>query len=456
MLRRKFVLSAIKASPFFLFQSSLTSACSLLETETPVLTDKKIVIIGAGIAGIAAAKKLKENGYSVVVLESQDRIGGRLRTDRSLGIAFDEGASWIHGPKGNPITALAAQAGANTFLTDDDNLIIYDQNGKEYTTDFLDAEYTLFEKALNAVLKAGNINKSFEEIFNALYPEKGKERLWKYMLSAYLEFDTGGDISNLSSKYFYDDEEFSGADVIITNGYDKIAEFLGKGGIDIKLNSRVTEINYGATKPFVKANGITYEADYILVTVPLGVLKNKAIAFSPALPSEKNKAIENTKMGNVNKFLLVWKSSFWDIKAQYIGYTLETKGKFNYFMNLNKFLPSSNALMTFAFGKYASQTESMTDAQVISEIMTPLKAIYGNNIVNPSQFLRTKWGSNPNSFGSYSFATTGTTTEDFNTMSQSVQNKLFFAGEHTELEYRGTVHGAYLSGLREADKIIDL
>ena len=98
----------------------------------------------------------------------------------------------------------------------------------------------------------------------------------------------------------------------------------------------------------------------------------------------------------------------------------------------------------------------MTDAQVISEIMTPLKAIYGNNIVNPSQFLRTKWGSNPNSFGSYSFATTGTTTEDFNTMSQSVQNKLFFAGEHTELEYRGTVHGAYLSGLREADKIIDL
>ena len=230
MLRRKFVLSAIKASPFFLFQSSLTSACSLLETETPVLTDKKIVIIGAGIAGIAAAKKLKENGYSVVVLESQDRIGGRLRTDRSLGIAFDEGASWIHGPKGNPITALAAQAGANTFLTDDDNLIIYDQNGKEYTTDFLDAEYTLFEKALNAVLKAGNINKSFEEIFNALYPEKGKERLWKYMLSAYLEFDTGGDISNLSSKYFYDDEEFSGADVIITNGYDKIAEFLGKGG----------------------------------------------------------------------------------------------------------------------------------------------------------------------------------------------------------------------------------
>ncbi len=256
MLRRKFVLSAIKASPFFLFQSSLTSACSLLETETPVLTDKKIIVIGAGIAGLAAAKKLKENGFSVLVLESQEKIGGRLRTDRSIGIAFDEGASWIHGPKGgNPITALAAQAGANTYLTDDESLRIYDQSGKEYNTDLLDTEYDLFEAALTAVRKAGAENQSFEAIFNSLYPEKGKERLWKYMLSAYLEFDTGGDISNLSSKYFYDDEEFSGADVIITNGYDKVAEFLGKG-LDVKLNSRVTEINYGAAKPFVKANWI--------------------------------------------------------------------------------------------------------------------------------------------------------------------------------------------------------
>lgn len=456
MLRRKFVLSAIKASPFFLFQSSLTSACSLLETEeTPVINDKKIIIIGAGISGLAAAKKLKAAGFTVVVLEAQEKAGGRLRTDRSIGIAFDEGASWIHGPKGNPITAIASQAGASTYLTDDESLKIYDQNGKEYNTDLLDAEYDLFEAALTAVRKAGTDNQAFEAIFNSLYPEKGKERLWKYMLSAYLEFDTGGDISNLSSRYFYDDEEFSGADVIITNGYDKVTEYLGKG-LDIKLNSRVTEVNYGAAKPFVKAGSTTYEADYILVTVPLGVLKNKSIAFSPALPSEKTKAIENTQMGNVNKFLLVWKSSFWEPSVQYIGYTPETKGKFNYFMNVNKFLPSSNALMTFAFGKYATQTETMSDAQITTEIMSHLKSIYGNNISNPIQFLRTKWGSNINSFGSYSFATNGSGPLNFDTLSNAVNNKLFFAGEHTERDYRGTVHGAYLSGIREADKIIDL
>jgi monoamine oxidase len=88
--------------------------------------------------------------------------------------------------------------------------------------------------------------------------------------------------------------------------------------------------------------------------------------------------------------------------------------------------------------------------------MLHLKSIYGNSIPNPSNFLRTKWGQNINSYGAYSYATNGSTSADFNTLSNAVNNKLFFAGEHTEREYRGTVHGAYLSGIREADKIIDL
>jgi monoamine oxidase len=123
---------------------------------------------------------------------------------------------------------------------------------------------------------------------------------------------------------------------------------------------------------------------------------------------------------------------------------------------MNKFLPSSNALMTFAFGKYATQTETMSDTQITTEIMSHLKSIYGNNISTPIQFLRTKWGSNINTFGSYSFATNGTGSTDFETLSNPVNNKLFFAGEHTETDYRGTVHGAYLSGIREAERIIDL
>lgn len=454
MQRRKFILDAIKAMPLLLVSPSILAACGKNE-ENINPKGKTVAVIGGGISGLAAAKKLKEKGFTVLVLEAQEKVGGRMRADRSLGIAFDEGASWIHNPDGNPITNLAKQANAATYLTDDESLAIFDSNGTAYTEAFLDEQYTQFEKALEAVKRAGSQTQSFESVFNSLYPAQANTKIWKYMLSAYLEFNTGGDIANLSSKYFDDDEIFGGKDLIITNGYDKVTDFLAQG-LDIRLNSRVTEINYAGTKASIKANGGTIEADYVIVTVPLGVLKNNAISFTPALPTAKQSAIQNTKMGNVNKFLLTWNTAFWDTTVQYVGYTPEMKGKFNYFMNVKKFLPSTNGLMTFAFGNYATVTESMTDTQIIAEIMLHLKAIYGNNIPNPTNMLRTKWGQNINSFGAYSYSTNGTTTADFDTMQTEVDNKLFFAGEHTERAYRGTVHGAYLSGIREADKIVAL
>jgi monoamine oxidase len=112
--------------------------------------------------------------------------------------------------------------------------------------------------------------------------------------------------------------------------------------------------------------------------------------------------------------------------------------------------------MTFALGDYATVTETMPDSQIINEIMLNLKGIYGNSIPNPTNFLRTKWGQNINSYGAYSYPTNGSTSADFDTLSNEVHNKVFFAGEHTIREYRATVHGAYLSGIREANKIIDL
>ncbi len=454
MERRIFVLSTLKTIPLVFLAPNLLTSCNKDDEITPP-NGKTVIVIGAGISGLAAAKKLKDKGFNVIVLEAQEKIGGRIRTDRSLGIAFDEGASWIHGPKGNPITNLASQADANTYLTDDDSLKVFDNNGTAYSDAFLDAQYTQFENALNAVRSIGTQSQSFLEVFNSLYPTQENNRLWKYMLSAYLEFDTGGDISTLSSKYFDDDEAFSGKDVIITNGYDKIANLLGQG-LDIRLNSRVTEVNYTSIKSLVNVNGDSVEADYVIVSVPLGVLKNNSVSFNPTLPIDKQGAIENTKMGNVNKFLFSWNTAFWETDVQYIGYTPDTKGKFNYFMNMLKFLPTTNSLMTFAFGDYATVTESLSDGEIISEVMAQLKTIYGNSIPTPTNMLRTKWGQNINTFGAYSFAPNGTTSTDFDTMAKEISNKLFFAGEHTIRDYRGTVHGAYLSGIREADKIIAL
>jgi monoamine oxidase len=453
MQRRKFIKKTVTGLPLLFGTPTLLASCGK-ENENVIPNGKTVVVIGGGISGLAAAKKLKENGFTVIVLEAQEKVGGRIRTDRSLGVAFDEGASWIHGPRGNPITSLATQAGANTFLTSDDSVEVFNTNGIAYSDTVLTKAESQFESALNAVRSAGTQTKSFQTVFNSLYPTQANDKLWKYMLSAYLEFSTGGDISKLSSKFFDDDEEFNGDDVIITNGYDKVTDFMAQG-LEIRLSTRVTGINYANTKVVITANGSNIQADYVVVSVPLGVLKNNVIAFTPSLPANKIDAISNTNIGNVNKFLLTWKTPFWDPDLQYIGYTPDTKGKFNYFLNIKKFTPS-NGLMTFALGDYATVTENLSDSQIINEIMLHLKGIYGNSIPSPSNFLRTKWGQNINSFGAYSYPTNGSTSADFDTLANQVNNKIFFAGEHTEREYRGTVHGAYLSGIREADKIIDL
>lgn len=434
-----------------------TPTAPAVGTNNPTPTvpaDKKIIIIGGGISGLAAAKKFKDKGIQVTLLESQSKIGGRLRTNNSLGFAFDEGASWIHGPNGNPITDLASNAGATTFLTDNDSLDVFDNTGSQYSNTVVDSTYNAYKSSLKTVRSNGSNNQSFQTVFNNQFPANTDNRLWKYMLSANLEFNTGADIADLSSNQFDDDENYSGADVIITNGYDKVAQYLAQG-VNVVLNEKVTAIDYSGTKTTITTNTTTYQADYVLVTVPLGVLKNNIINFTPALPNDKLQAISKLKMSSVNKFLLVFPSIFWDNTTQYVGFTPDTKGKFNYFMNMKKIIPQ-NALMTFAFGNYGAVTETMTDTQVTNEIMSHLKSIYGSSIPNPTAMLRTKWGINPHTFGSYSFATTGTTTSDFETLSNSINSKLFFGGEHTNKQYRGTVHGAYLSGQREADKIIAL
>ncbi|MFT4666728.1 MAG: monoamine oxidase [Polaribacter sp.] len=355
------------------------------EDDDPISTDKKIIIIGAGIAGLAAAKHFKDKGIAVVVIEAQEKVGGRLCTDRSLGIAFDEGASWIHGPDGNPITSLADSAGANTFLTGDDNVAVFDTDGSMYADSALDTAEALFDDAIDSL--DGNVNENFQDVFYNAYPQYQNDRLWTYMLSAYLEFDAGGDISNLSSLDFFDDEAYNGDDLIITNGFDKVADFLAEG-IDVRLNTKVAGIDYGDEKIQVTTDQDAFEADFI--------------SFEPALPSRIQNPIDKLKMGAVNKFLCVWDTPFWDTDLQYIGYTAETKGKFNFFMNMGKFT-NANALMGLTIGDYSKPTEEMTDAQVIADIMNSLKAIYGNSIPDPTNMLRTKWSSNEFTFGSYSY-----------------------------------------------------
>ena len=453
MHRRKFIKNTLASLPLMLLAPSFFAESCASSSEETDSNGKSVIIVGAGISGLAAAKKLKEKGFNVTILESQEKIGGRLRTNRSLGVGFDEGASWIHGINGNPITTLAQQAGMETFYTNDESIKSYDLGGiLRSDTTYANAEDD-FYNILGTMMNSGNPNQSFETVFQNLYPQKYNDRLYKFFLSTYVTFDCG-DLDKLSSTLYDEGEEFSGVEKIAVNGYDTIANYLGNA-LNVKLNQRVTKIDYTNSKIKVTHNGTVSEADFVVVTVPLGILKANKIEFLPALPSAKQTAINKIGMNCVNKFLLTWDSAFWD-DVQYLSYTPEIRDKFNYFVNVKKFHPNVNALMTFAYADYGRQTETMTDTEIITEIMAHLKDIYGNNIPNPTKMLRTKWQTNENSFGAYSYTAVGTEMKHFDDLAEEVSDRLFFAGEHTNADYFSTVHGAYLSGLREADKIIAL
>ncbi len=446
MQRRNFIKNSFLGLPI-LFNSSLFGDISKENKKI----NRRVVVVGAGISGLIASLILKKKGFDVVILEAQNRVGGRLRTNRNLGVAFDEGASWIHGIEKNPITKLALESDMKTFFTDDESILSYDIGGVlRNDSDYATTEEDFYE-ILQTMMDRGEEGRSFEEVFNSLYPIEANDRLYKFLLSTYVTFDCG-DLDKLSSLYYNEGDEFEGVEKISTNGFDTIAKYLARN-LKIHLNQRVSKIDYSNDKIAITHNQKVTLADFVLVTAPLGVLKSNKIEFIPKLPFKKQNAINKVGMNCVNKFLLTWDKAFWD-DVQYISYTPEQRDKFNYFVNVKKFHPNTNALMTFAYADYGRKTETMKDYEVIDEIMSHLRDIYGDNIPLPTHFLRTKWSTNKNSFGSYSYTSVDTKMEYFDDLAEEIDDKLFFAGEHTNIDYFSTAHGAYLSGVREANKII--
>ena len=283
MKRRTF----IKGTGIGLLSPALFVAC---DREGDIKTDKSVIIVGAGISGLAAARKLQENGFKVTVLEAQDRVGGRLRSNRSLGIAFDEGASWIHGTDGNPMTGLAQQAGMTTQITPDDSFRSYDIGGVARSAGTYENTEEEYYAVLETLMNNGSTIRSFETVFFEQYPQYANDRLWRFFLSTYMTFDRG-DLDQTSSLLYNEGEEFGGTEVIATNGYDTIPGYLANG-LDVQLNQRVTAVDFSGNKVSVTHQGTVSEADYVIVSVPLGVLKKNVIQFSPALPATKKRLLK--------------------------------------------------------------------------------------------------------------------------------------------------------------------
>ncbi|MFK7793580.1 MAG: flavin monoamine oxidase family protein [Devosiaceae bacterium] len=426
-------------------------ACSI-PASTRAQQSPDVLVLGAGIAGLSAARTLTDAGARVIVLEASQRIGGRIFTDRSLGLPVEVGAGWIHGPLGNPITRLAQEAGLETFVTDDDNFQLYRSNG----TPVLDAQLGEGINRLESIQlqideRLGNDMPMAEAVHrfdgNAL-----DDPILSWMLSTYTEFSTGGPLDTLSALYWDEDEAFPGADVILPNGYDRVIAHLAEG-LDIRFEHTVEQIVQSGTGVEVVTNKGRFVATNVVCTLPLGVLQAGNVAFDPPLPQSLQRSINSIGMGNVTKMALLFEQPFWPTDIQYIGITSASPGRWNYMMNT---LTHSDVpmLLGVSLGAYAPLADAMSTAEASADMMDVLRGVFGSDIPNPVGSLKSAWSAEQLSMGAYSFSNVGTTPEDFDRFAVPV-GALHFAGEHTDFAYHGTVHGAHLSGIRAATTILD-
>lgn len=409
-----------------------------------------VIVVGAGVAGLAAARALVDAGRTAVVVEATAQVGGRVRTDRSLGVPFDLGASWIHGTDGNPVTDLAAAAGAPAIELDFSDVTAFDEGGGRWSVDEFDEAEQAYEELIEAVVDDGDDDVSVAAMIADLEPDWFDDRLQAFFTSTYLVFDTG-DLDRLSSALADEGEVFDGPEVVMTDGYDRIATHLA-AGLDVRLGVPVTGVASDDDGVLVATAAGDLTAGHVVVAVPLGVLKANAITFSPALPDDHREAIDGIGFNAVDKFLFVWDATFWD-DTDFVVYTPARRDVFNWFLNVNSLHPGSNALMTFAYADEARSLETLPDHEVITLAMSHLRDMYGDEVPAPVAMRRSAWASDPFTRGSYSFTSVDTRMQHFDVLATPV-GRLHLAGEHTHREYFSTVHGAYLSGRRAAEQIL--
>lgn len=455
-MRRRYLLKllGLMAASWIPVTQAQTSVPSLA-----VANKKRILVLGAGLSGLAAAKQLQDQGHDVIVIEARERIGGRIWTSTKWSdMPLDFGATWIHGVQGNPLTHLADSIHAKRLTTSYDRSITYNTTGRELTT----AEESRLDKLKNTVLAAikkaqrkdpdTSIRQALQPLLSQFDKSSETYRFINFILSSTIEQEYSGSAQKLSTQWYDSAKEFPGDDVLFAQGYKVIVDYLAKG-LNIKLGQVAKEIQWQQSSVRVITQKTEFTADHVIVTLPLGVLQSKKVRFTPQLPSNKQNAIAKLGMGVLNKCYLRFPHVFWPVDVDWLEYIPEQHGEWTEWVSFKR-AANMPILLGFNAADRGRAIEVWTDQEIVASAMKTLRAIYGENIPEPIDYQITRWATDPFALGSYSYNPVGTTPAMRKTLASSLGKSVFFAGEASDQDYFGTAHGAYLSGLRVANEIL--
>ncbi|KAK6944822.1 Amine oxidase [Dillenia turbinata] len=545
-----------------------------------VVKKPRIVIVGAGMAGLTAANKLytckgSEKAFELCVVEGGNRIGGRINSSEFCGDRIEMGATWIHGILGSPVHKIAREI--NSLESDEpwecmdnfpDEPLTVAEGGCVLNPSIVEPVSTLFEKFMDfaqgklvescCIENKGGVDycelaskvpqklsigsflrkglESYWDLVNNQREEEGELKVFgKWNLTLLQEgifamyeniqrtYTSAGDLLTLDFNSESEYRMFPGEEITIAKGYLSIIESLASvlpSGL-IQLGKKVSKIewlpeghnlqsleNGNVNKP-VKlhfCDGSVMYADHVIVTVSLGVLKagiqENSSLFSPTLPAFKVEAIKRLGFGVVNKLFLQlspthdWKSWGFD-KFPFLHMVFHRSDsglrhlKIPWWMrrtaSLCPIYRNSSVLLSWFAGDEALELESLSDEEIISGVSNTISNFLANSQQDKemnseshhvncndnlkelmfTKVLKSQWGSDPLFMGSYSYVAVGSSGDDWDSMAEplpkasncgSVTNspplQILFAGEATHRTHYSTTHGAYFSGIREANRLL--
>lgn len=455
MDRREFLKISAKSSSALLAGAAL--GCATVPRHA---RGESVIVIGAGMAGLAAAKELKAEGYRVTVLEGSRRIGGRIHTNRDLGLPVELGASRIHGIKNNPLVPLLRETGVGFRQVDWNSLAGIETDG----TPMDDEELSNVRDSLMGVFRRAffwNITNTddfpIEEIIQREIRRRKftpqERRIFNFGIAS-AEMVNASPFTEASWKYALDYDAYPGGDQFVINGFDNVPNMLA-ADLDIKKGVTVTGIEYEGERVKVHTEQGTRSADRVIVTVSLGVLKASQIEFSPQLPWAKQAVIDRIGMGLINKIAMRFPKIFWPENVHALAHGTDVRGQYPAFVNVAKYT-GEPVLTANVPGTYEDGLEEMSDKEAIGGAVDVLRRMYGSSVPDPVKAVRTRWGGYPFTRGAFTFNKVGATGRDREMLAEPVADRLFFAGEATSRKRFGTVSGAYLSGIRAAQEIMNV
>src|ERR1700688_2440640 len=413
----------------------------------PLPSEVDVVIIGAGAAGLGAARALEQSGLSIIVLEARDRAGGRAHTIQAApGITFDLGCGWLHSADENSFVPIAEQLNYEIDKT------LPPWRERAYGKAFPPSERDAFIRALDefydrADRAAQQAKTTGRDSAANLCFEPGNR--WNPMIDAISTYINGCELDQVSilDMDAYEDTEINWR---VRRGYGAMIAAYG-ASCPLALNCAVSLIDHSGTRLRIETSLGTLSADKVIVTVPTNPIADEAIRFHPALPAKVDAAI-GLPLGLADKVMLALdESEALPKDGNLRGATMRTA------MGSYHLRPFGQAAIEGYFGgSFARELEDAGPGAFAAQSIDEIAALLGNDFRRKLKPLaESRWAHDPFARGSYSHALPGHAGKRA-VLAAPVDNRLFFAGEGTSPNFFSTAHGALDSGERAEREVAAL